>query len=202
MLPNLPVFASDNTHYEPTQASTLLGGAAALDPPKTPRTRRMPRHGAVTPIPNIKISFSVLPQKFSSLPFYGMTLVKLPWLKNFCQKLCKRKAGSRYAFTESFSITGYLMCPASQLIFLLKQRHFYCATILEIFLLKCPILSRNLEINADNNQLHLLRLSPNDLLSAFPPPHLRYSRWVCRQLSFLLSSPSHQMASSLDKHPR
>lgn len=41
LLPNLPVFASDNTQYEPTQASTLLGGAAALDPPKAPRIRRM-----------------------------------------------------------------------------------------------------------------------------------------------------------------
>ncbi len=31
MLPNLPVSASDNTQYGATQASLLLGGAAALD---------------------------------------------------------------------------------------------------------------------------------------------------------------------------
>ena len=31
MLPDLPVSASDNTQYGATQASLLLGGAAALD---------------------------------------------------------------------------------------------------------------------------------------------------------------------------
>lgn len=60
--------------------------------------------------------------------------------KNFCKKV----ADFRYAFTESFSITGCFACPASYLILpTKKQRRFYVATAQNILVEMFHIIPTN-----------------------------------------------------------
>ncbi len=68
-------------------------------------------------------------RKFS-FTISGNGSVKIPAVLQIpVRNFCKRKAGSRYAFTESFSVTGCLACPTPYLILpMKKQRRFYCAT--------------------------------------------------------------------------